>query len=254
MVVLFSPIRNREDCVPGNSASGQAVSTIRHRKHRAGGSGRTRYRCDRQSSPRTKCAETPRCSDGNNEVCATTGWRFVRESKPADLKNSGSAPKWLGNLDSNQDKQSQSLLCYRYTIPQRNALQFQAIAGLSGTVLRAGRQSRAAATGPSTRMSQVLASRWMTDFQRALAAAAPRAGRGLAPASRGPRLSQPVLAGAQQQDQAGAEPFRDLVHRTALARDRDDAGRAEPGRRGRGQRRDGAAVGDKKRRIIPPLP
>ena len=24
---------------------------------------------------------------------------------------------WLGNLDSNQDKQSQSLLCYRYTIP-----------------------------------------------------------------------------------------------------------------------------------------
>ena len=25
---------------------------------------------------------------------------------------------WLGNLDSNQDKQSQSLLCYRYTIPQ----------------------------------------------------------------------------------------------------------------------------------------
>jgi hypothetical protein len=28
---------------------------------------------------------------------------------------------WLGNLDSNQDKQSQSLLCYRYTIPQRNS-------------------------------------------------------------------------------------------------------------------------------------
>lgn len=27
---------------------------------------------------------------------------------------------WLGNLDSNQDKQSQSLLCYRYTIPQRS--------------------------------------------------------------------------------------------------------------------------------------
>jgi hypothetical protein len=26
---------------------------------------------------------------------------------------------WLGNLDSNQDKQSQSLLCYRYTIPHR---------------------------------------------------------------------------------------------------------------------------------------
>ena len=27
---------------------------------------------------------------------------------------------WLGNLDSNQDKQSQSLLCYRYTIPHRS--------------------------------------------------------------------------------------------------------------------------------------
>lgn len=27
------------------------------------------------------------------------------------------AGNWLGNLDSNQDKQSQSLLCYRYTIP-----------------------------------------------------------------------------------------------------------------------------------------
>ncbi len=42
---------------------------------------------------------------------------------------------WLGNLDSNQDKQSQSLLCYRYTIPHRNADQFQSIAELSGTVL-----------------------------------------------------------------------------------------------------------------------
>lgn len=31
---------------------------------------------------------------------------------------SGEIPRWLGNLDSNQDKQSQSLLCYRYTIPQ----------------------------------------------------------------------------------------------------------------------------------------
>ena len=29
-----------------------------------------------------------------------------------------SGSRWLGNLDSNQDKQSQSLLCYRYTIPQ----------------------------------------------------------------------------------------------------------------------------------------
>jgi hypothetical protein len=32
---------------------------------------------------------------------------------------------WLGNLDSNQDKQSQSLLCYRYTIPQWISKQFQ---------------------------------------------------------------------------------------------------------------------------------
>ena len=32
-----------------------------------------------------------------------------------------SSGDWLGNLDSNQDKQSQSLLCYRYTIPQRNS-------------------------------------------------------------------------------------------------------------------------------------
>jgi hypothetical protein len=42
-------------------------------------------------------------------------------------KPSGCWPKllfskknWLGNLDSNQDKQSQSLLCYRYTIPHRS--------------------------------------------------------------------------------------------------------------------------------------
>jgi hypothetical protein len=37
----------------------------------------------------------------------------------------GSFLKWLGNLDSNQDKQSQSLLCYRYTIPQWISEQFQ---------------------------------------------------------------------------------------------------------------------------------
>ena len=39
---------------------------------------------------------------------------------------------WLGNLDSNQDKQSQSLLCYRYTIPQgtrRFARRFSVLAG-----------------------------------------------------------------------------------------------------------------------------
>jgi hypothetical protein len=37
---------------------------------------------------------------------------------------------WLGNLDSNQDKQSQSLLCYRYTIPQLIPEQFQYVARL----------------------------------------------------------------------------------------------------------------------------
>ena len=36
-------------------------------------------------------------------------------------------PAWLGNLDSNQDKQSQSLLCYRYTIPQRISEPIQAL-------------------------------------------------------------------------------------------------------------------------------
>ena len=34
---------------------------------------------------------------------------------------------WLGNLDSNQDKQSQSLLCYRYTIPQGLFSQFNGL-------------------------------------------------------------------------------------------------------------------------------
>lgn len=28
--------------------------------------------------------------------------------------------KWLPDMDSNHDKQSQSLLCYRYTIRQRS--------------------------------------------------------------------------------------------------------------------------------------
>jgi site-specific DNA recombinase len=39
--------------------------------------------------------------------------------------NTPGHPVWLGNLDSNQDKQSQSLLCYRYTIPQWIVEQFQ---------------------------------------------------------------------------------------------------------------------------------
>jgi hypothetical protein len=36
----------------------------------------------------------------------------------ARFRAKGEQAGWLGNLDSNQDKQSQSLLCYRYTIPQ----------------------------------------------------------------------------------------------------------------------------------------
>lgn len=44
-----------------------------------------------------------------------------RPSGAAPLQRSGlGVSNWLGNLDSNQDKQSQSLLCYRYTIPQCN--------------------------------------------------------------------------------------------------------------------------------------
>jgi hypothetical protein len=39
---------------------------------------------------------------------------------------------WLGNLDSNQDKQSQSLLCYRYTIPQWIIQQIQSLMELIG--------------------------------------------------------------------------------------------------------------------------
>jgi hypothetical protein len=38
--------------------------------------------------------------------------------KTAEMDNVFKGFSWLGNLDSNQDKQSQSLLCYRYTIPQ----------------------------------------------------------------------------------------------------------------------------------------
>ena len=38
-----------------------------------------------------------------------------RHTKKGRLKN---LPDWLGNRDSNPNKQSQSLSCYRYTIPQ----------------------------------------------------------------------------------------------------------------------------------------
>ncbi len=40
------------------------------------------------------------------------------EAGPAAASTDPWMRRWLGNLDSNQDKQSQSLLCYRYTIPQ----------------------------------------------------------------------------------------------------------------------------------------
>ena len=36
---------------------------------------------------------------------------------------------WLPNMDSNHDKQIQSLLCYRYTIRQNEERKFTAFAG-----------------------------------------------------------------------------------------------------------------------------
>ena len=65
---------------------------------------------------------------------------------------------WLGNLDSNQDKQSQSLLCYRYTIPQgmtRFAFKFNA---LGGNLAVASPRGKSAVGRSSTRFSPVLAS------------------------------------------------------------------------------------------------
>src|SRR5262249_45436508 len=47
----------------------------------------------------------------------TTAVANVGASESAE---SAKSEIWLGNLDSNQDKQSQSLLCYRYTIPHRS--------------------------------------------------------------------------------------------------------------------------------------
>jgi hypothetical protein len=48
-------------------------------------------------------------------------WEGKAGPELAEARQAG----WLGNLDSNQDKQSQSLLCYRYTIPQRISEQIQ---------------------------------------------------------------------------------------------------------------------------------
>jgi hypothetical protein len=64
---------------------------------------------------------------------------------------------WLGNLDSNQDKQSQSLLCYRYTIPQRIAEQVQGLVELSGGGARST-PNKSAARRSSTRLWRRLAS------------------------------------------------------------------------------------------------
>ena len=61
--------------------------------------------------------------DGPDRANAAPVDHTVDHQRPAfragDLgKLRSSLGGWLGNLDSNQDKQSQSLLCYRYTIPQ----------------------------------------------------------------------------------------------------------------------------------------
>lgn len=55
---------------------------------------------------------------------------------------------WLGNQDSNLDKQSQSLLCYRYTIPQGISEQVQPLRGLSGVACGAGRVGRRRSNAP----------------------------------------------------------------------------------------------------------
>jgi hypothetical protein len=72
------------------------------------------------------------------------------------LENGKNCWSWLGNLDSNQDKQSQSLLCYRYTIPQWIVEQVQLVMKLLGN--RAAGKSPSAAGRRSTRSLQRLAS------------------------------------------------------------------------------------------------
>jgi len=67
------------------------------------------------------------CTWDDGEVVATLRDPFDLLAKTnlsdVDVSTSGSGNSakteiWLGNQDSNLDKQSQSLLCYRYTIPQ----------------------------------------------------------------------------------------------------------------------------------------
>jgi hypothetical protein len=82
-----------------------------------------------------------------------------RPSGAAPLQRSGlGVSNWLGNLDSNQDKQSQSLLCYRYTIPQSIVERVQWLRELFGN-RGAGGKSPALAGRRSTRSLPRLASR-----------------------------------------------------------------------------------------------
>jgi hypothetical protein len=76
--------------------------------------------------------------DGARAIAAVMGrCRISMQHKRRRARTSGRASiarlnewevlGWLGNLDSNQDKQSQSLLCYRYTIPQGLFSQFNGL-------------------------------------------------------------------------------------------------------------------------------
>jgi hypothetical protein len=63
---------------------------------------------------------------------------------------------WLGNLDSNQDKQSQSLLCYRYTIPQELLNGINSLAGWPGQSLAGGDANHRLAGAPFYSLGQGL--------------------------------------------------------------------------------------------------
>ena len=57
----------------------------------------------------------------NPALCAVAAWPGMGR-KVAGIRNrAGEDAKWLPDLDLNQDKQIQSLLCYRYTIGQCDA-------------------------------------------------------------------------------------------------------------------------------------
>src|SRR5689334_19912053 len=68
-------------------------------------------------------------TDGGRVPCRLRP-RLGSARRPCDVR-SVDGRGWLGNLDSNQDKQSQSLLCYRYTIPQRNTQNNQYLGEIS---------------------------------------------------------------------------------------------------------------------------